>query len=112
VQARSHPNVLAASAWLNQLYHVPAARSSNSAAQPEDYRPDPLSYADRFRIRRAGGNWDYHRPHVDGESIYPRTIFQGFDTISWLQAEALSGGRIPSLENGTCVYVSSGIFVR
>ncbi|KAF4570972.1 hypothetical protein EYR36_008299 [Pleurotus pulmonarius] len=29
----------------------------------------PLSYADRFRIRRPGIRWDVHPPHVDGGAI-------------------------------------------
>jgi hypothetical protein len=26
----------------------------------------PLSYADRFRIRKPGTEWVFHPPHVDG----------------------------------------------
>ncbi|TFK22748.1 DUF1479-domain-containing protein [Coprinopsis marcescibilis] len=64
VQARSHPNVLAATVWLNQLYHV-----KNEKNQPGGVDLSvSLSYADRFRIRHPG-IWNMHPPHVDGGSI-------------------------------------------
>ncbi|KAJ8074514.1 hypothetical protein PM082_015415 [Marasmius tenuissimus] len=61
VEARSHPNVLATSAWLNNLYSTP----SNANLEGVDLST-PLSYADRFRIRHPGGHWGAHPPHVDG----------------------------------------------
>ncbi|KAF8896652.1 DUF1479-domain-containing protein [Infundibulicybe gibba] len=64
VQARSHPNVLAVSVWLNQLYHMKAEQ-----AAPGVDLGTPLSYADRFRIRHPGTQWDVHPPHVDGGAI-------------------------------------------
>ncbi|KAJ3832032.1 hypothetical protein F5878DRAFT_635685 [Lentinula raphanica] len=67
VQARSHPNVLAASAWLNNLYRN-TSESPNKAATGVDLNA-PLTYADRFRIRHPGGGWASFPPHIDGGSI-------------------------------------------
>ncbi|KAJ6468308.1 hypothetical protein C8R45DRAFT_1018246 [Mycena sanguinolenta] len=64
VQARAHPNMLAASIWLNNLYHA----TSGQKVQGVDLAT-PLSYADRFRIRHPGLQWDYHPPHIDGGGI-------------------------------------------
>ena len=63
VQARAHPNVLKASAWLNNLYH---AKSGNTLEGVD--LSVPLTYADRFRIRHPGGNWTSFPPHLDGMS--------------------------------------------
>ncbi|OJA12424.1 hypothetical protein AZE42_03385 [Rhizopogon vesiculosus] len=63
VQARAHPNVLKASAWLNNLYKKPGKQLEGVDLNV------PLVYADRFRIRRPGPGWDRHPPHVDGGSI-------------------------------------------
>ncbi|CAL1716090.1 unnamed protein product [Somion occarium] len=64
VRARAHPNVLAVSTWLNNMYHL------KSGAKLEDVDlSTPLSYADRFRIRNPGGQWNAHPPHVDGGAI-------------------------------------------
>ncbi|GBE88545.1 DUF1479-domain-containing protein [Sparassis latifolia] len=64
VRARAHPNVLAATSWLNNMYHV------RSGAQIENVDlSTPLMYADRFRIRHPGVQWDAHPPHVDGGGI-------------------------------------------
>ena len=61
IRARSHPNVLATTTWLNKMYH------SKSGNKVEDVDLDkPLMYADRFRIRHPGVQWDAHPPHVDG----------------------------------------------
>jgi len=61
LRARSHPNVLAAGVFLNNLYHA-----------EEDDVIDPnhnLNYADRFRIRQPSKNaWGNHPPHIDGAS--------------------------------------------
>ncbi|KIP06972.1 hypothetical protein PHLGIDRAFT_90163 [Phlebiopsis gigantea 11061_1 CR5-6] len=64
VRARAHPNVLAASAWLNQLYHVKSTRALSDVDLAA-----PLSYADRFRMRHPGNQWDKHPPHIDGGGI-------------------------------------------
>lgn len=61
VQARAHPNVLKASAWLNKLYHV----KSGKPLEGVDLNV-PLVYADRFRIRHPGLGWNNFPPHVDG----------------------------------------------
>ena len=97
IRARSHPNVLAATTWLNKMYH------SKSGNKVEDVDLDkPLMYADRFRIRHPGVQWDAHPPHVDGtygardsrftcmrqltsHSVVPDTVAP--------QAEASSGGK-------------------
>ncbi|CAE6529377.1 unnamed protein product [Rhizoctonia solani] len=48
LRARSHPNVLSAAVWLNSLFH---ARETSAVSLST-----PLMYADRFRIRKAGGS--------------------------------------------------------
>lgn len=64
VRGRAHPNVLAVTSWLNNLYHV------RSGAKIENVDlSTPLMYADRFRIRHPGVQWDRHPPHVDGGGI-------------------------------------------
>ncbi|KAF9266404.1 DUF1479-domain-containing protein [Marasmius fiardii PR-910] len=63
VEARSHPNMLAASTWLNNLYTSPEANMEGVDMSK------PLTYADRFRIRHPGGHWGAHPPHVDGGTI-------------------------------------------
>ena len=75
VQARSHPNVLAAIVWLNNLYHIQVTDKSNSEKNRKLAKTlegvdlnIPLAYADRFRIRKPG-RWDESpniHPHVDG----------------------------------------------
>ncbi|KAH9917026.1 uncharacterized protein B0H18DRAFT_47152 [Fomitopsis serialis] len=64
VRARGHPNVLAATSFLNNLYHV----KSGAKIESVDLST-PLTYADRFRIRHPGVQWDVHPPHVDGGAI-------------------------------------------
>ncbi|KAK1221694.1 hypothetical protein PQX77_015524 [Marasmius sp. AFHP31] len=64
VEARSHPNVLATSIWLNNLYSTPADVNLEGVDLSA-----PLSYADRFRIRHPGGNFQALPPHVDGGTI-------------------------------------------
>lgn len=63
VQARSHPNLLAATIWLNNLYHTNDGQKLDGVDLST-----PLTYADRFRIRRPGVLWDLHPPHIDGQS--------------------------------------------
>ena len=100
IRARSHPNVLAATTWLNKMYH------SKSGNKVEDVDLDkPLMYAERFRIRHPGVQWDAHPPHVDGtygarDSRFTcmRQLTSHFvvpDTVA-PQAEASSGGRTSS----------------
>lgn len=64
LEARSHPNMLTASAWLNNLYHAEAGQKMDGVDLSS-----PLSYADRFRIRHPGTVWTTFPPHVDGGSI-------------------------------------------
>lgn len=53
--------MLAASAWLNNLYHAEAGQKLDGVDLSS-----PLSYADRFRIRHPGTVWTTFPPHVDG----------------------------------------------
>ncbi|KAJ7116584.1 hypothetical protein C8R44DRAFT_792863 [Mycena epipterygia] len=64
IQARAHPNMLAASKWLNSLYHVTSGQKIDGVDLAT-----PLSYADRFRIRHPGVPWGRHPPHIDGGAI-------------------------------------------
>ncbi|KAA1467115.1 DUF1479-domain-containing protein [Dentipellis sp. KUC8613] len=64
VLARAHPNVLNATTFLNKLYHV-----KDDAQLDGIDLSTPLVYADRFRIRHPGIQWDAHPPHVDGGAI-------------------------------------------
>ncbi|KAJ3876883.1 hypothetical protein F5051DRAFT_504313 [Lentinula edodes] len=94
VQARSHPNLLAASAWLNNLYRD----SGNEPLDGVDLST-PLTYADRFRIRHPGVQWDAHPPHIDGGAIERwqdsafRTCFDDILSGEWQKHDpyALSG---------------------
>ncbi|KAJ7885220.1 hypothetical protein B0H13DRAFT_2235304 [Mycena leptocephala] len=64
IKARAHPNMLAASIWLNNLYHITAEQKVEGVDLAT-----PLSYADRFRIRHPGIMWGRHPPHIDGGAI-------------------------------------------
>ena len=51
------------------MYHV------KSGEQVENVDlTTPLNYADRFRIRHPGVQWDAHPPHIDGNIAKPRLI--------------------------------------
>jgi len=69
VKARSHPNVLAVTAWLNNFYHQPVGSESEWIKGLS--LDDSLSYADRFRIRHPGpaSIWNFLSPHMDGGGI-------------------------------------------
>ena len=43
------------------MYHVKSGAKIDSVDLST-----PLTYADRFRIRHPGVQWDAHPPHVDG----------------------------------------------
>ena len=62
VQARGHPNVLASQSFLSSLWH-----SSDPASQISTTYP--LTYADRFRMRRPGDAKFALGPHTDGGSV-------------------------------------------
>ncbi|KAI0045073.1 DUF1479-domain-containing protein [Auriscalpium vulgare] len=64
VLARAHPNVLNATTFLNNLYHTKDGKAPDGVDLSA-----PLSYADRFRIRRPGVAWEVHPPHIDGGAI-------------------------------------------
>ncbi|KAF9460316.1 hypothetical protein BDZ94DRAFT_934615 [Collybia nuda] len=64
LQARSHPNILSTTLWLTNLYHI-----KGESVEGMDLS-NPLSYADRFRIRRPGPqHTNILPPHVDGPTI-------------------------------------------
>ncbi|KAH6884384.1 hypothetical protein B0T10DRAFT_409939 [Thelonectria olida] len=79
VKARSHPNMLATQAWMNQFYTA-------DADQKIDLKI-PLSYCDRVQIRPPGDTQFALSPHVDGGGVERwedkaynhvyRKIFQG-----------------------------------
>ncbi|KZW03489.1 DUF1479-domain-containing protein [Exidia glandulosa HHB12029] len=93
VEARAHANILAATAWLNQLYTGEGADKRVLTA--------PLTYADRFRIRKPGPKWAFHPPHVDGGSIERwedpgfRQIYRDILSGEWAKHDAFDiDGRI------------------
>lgn len=73
VLARAHPNVLAATTWLNSLYHVDD--SGSNVLDGVDLST-PLTYADRFRIRHAGNLWKEHPPHIDGMPLLRKKVIR------------------------------------
>ncbi|THH30269.1 hypothetical protein EUX98_g3936 [Antrodiella citrinella] len=86
VRARGHPNVLGATTWLNSMYHL----KSDTKLDEVDLST-PLTYADRFRIRHPGNQWNAHPPHVDGggierweDSVF-RTCFADILSGNWRQ---------------------------
>ncbi|KAI0593965.1 DUF1479 domain protein [Biscogniauxia sp. FL1348] len=62
IRARSHPNLLKASTALMSLWHSSDPSSAISLSQP-------LSYADRLRIRQPGDATFALGPHMDGGSV-------------------------------------------
>lgn len=62
VKARAHPNVLKTQTFLSSLWHSSDPTSEISTTYP-------LSYADRFRIRRPGDAKFALGPHTDGGSV-------------------------------------------
>lgn len=69
--------MLAVNKFLNEFFHIPNTPSTTSAAgvttSDQDILVDlssPLTYADRFRIRKPNPEaWTAHAPHIDGGSI-------------------------------------------
>ena len=53
----------------------------------------PLMYADRFRIRRPGIQWDAHPPHVDGRLLALQSALQLMTFYLTTKVEASSVGR-------------------
>ncbi|KAH9945206.1 uncharacterized protein BXZ73DRAFT_86740 [Epithele typhae] len=84
IRARSHPNVLSVATWLNTMYHPKTEQKLDDV----DLNT-PLMYADRFRIRHPGVQWDAHPPHVDGGGIerwedkFFRGCFEDILTGNW-----------------------------
>lgn len=62
VKARAHPNMLEAQTWLMKLWHSNDKDALISTSQP-------LTYADRVRIRQPGDSSFALGPHVDGGSV-------------------------------------------
>lgn len=62
VQARAHPNVLRTQSFLSSLWYSSDSTSEISTTYP-------LTYADRFRIRRPGDAKFALGPHTDGGSV-------------------------------------------
>ncbi|KAI1344348.1 DUF1479 domain protein [Xylariaceae sp. FL0016] len=62
VRARAHPNLLKVSTALMNLWHSSDPDSAISLSQP-------LSYADRLRIRQPGDATFALGPHIDGGSV-------------------------------------------
>jgi hypothetical protein len=61
-EARAHPNMLSTQTFLQGLWH-------SSDASTEICTKYPLTYADRFRIRKPGDAKFALGPHVDGGSL-------------------------------------------
>ena len=96
VRARAHPNVLAASAWLNKFYHL---KGGAQGALADVDLAAPLSYADRFRMRHPGNQWHTHPPHIDGEQPVHCACARGAGRT--LTAEhTFAGGGIERWEDG------------
>ena len=88
VLARSHPSVLETQRFFNSLWHT----SSDSAPISLSTQ---LTYADRFRIRRAGDEaWGIRHAHIDSPSMErwrDRNYRKTFDKImkgSWREYDA------------------------
>ncbi|KAF9525722.1 DUF1479-domain-containing protein [Crepidotus variabilis] len=101
VLARAHPNVLAASVWLNNLYHCAKGDQADAATHVD--LSSPLTYADRFRIRKPGSHWKAFPPHLDGGSIERweepnfRQCFSAIFSGNWQKFDAYDiGGRVRS----------------
>ncbi|KAM3074556.1 hypothetical protein ACMFMG_007986 [Clarireedia jacksonii] len=62
VKARAHPNMLAAQRFLLSLWHNASPSSMISLTQP-------ITYADRVRIRQPGDSSFALGPHADGGSV-------------------------------------------
>ncbi|KAJ7666280.1 hypothetical protein B0H17DRAFT_1336369 [Mycena rosella] len=103
IQARAHPNMLAASTWLNTLYHAPSGQVLDGVDLAT-----PLSYADRFRIRHPGVPWARHPPHIDGGGIERwedenfRACFADILSGAWMKHDPYA--LEPRLEARTSMY--------
>lgn len=62
VEARAHPNVLDAQRFLQRLWHSSDPKTKVSTS-------NPLTYADRLRIRNPGDAKFTLGPHIDGGSL-------------------------------------------
>ncbi|KAF8318653.1 DUF1479-domain-containing protein [Clavulina sp. PMI_390] len=71
LEARAHPNVLAATTFLNEFFAIPPTTTSTTNIDDELVDlSTPLVYADRFRIRKPNKDaWTVHPPHIDGASV-------------------------------------------
>ncbi|KAH8120583.1 DUF1479-domain-containing protein [Phellopilus nigrolimitatus] len=73
IQARAHPNVLSLISWLNSLYYIGTFPKNDQVTSVDLLKgvelSTPLVYADRFRVRHPGAQWNTHPPHIDGGGI-------------------------------------------
>jgi Protein of unknown function (DUF1479) len=88
--------------WLNNLYHAQGADTNNSEKNEQLANTmkgvdmsTPLSYADRFRIRKPGTQWDFHPPHVDGAFSFVKLSISSLPLIH----EILVGGSMERWED-------------
>ena len=99
--ARSHPNVVAAQRWLNNFWH-PSSAEENQEFMKGVVLDQPLSYADRFRIRNPDRNekWTFFPPHIDGEhSCVTKPFFPDDRTLGAPKVAQLNDGRTPLCAN-------------
>jgi hypothetical protein len=98
--------MLTATAWLSKFYHVQVADTGNSEKNEQLANTlegvdlnIPLTYADRFRIRKPGTKWGlfFNPPHVDGACLTSVNLFLIQDTRS-------RDGKTHSSENVLRIY--------
>lgn len=71
------------------MYHVKPSSISDAEVLKGVELSTPLVYADRFRIRHPGVQWDAHPPHIDGGGIerwedpYFRSCFENILNGEW-----------------------------
>ncbi|KAJ7895767.1 hypothetical protein B0H13DRAFT_1885471 [Mycena leptocephala] len=93
IKARAHPNMLAASIWLNNLYHITAEQKVEGRWEDENFR---ACFADIL-----SGEWSKHDPYaleprLDAQtSLYGRpgqsTVFRAFQ--GWLAISKTGPGQ-------------------
>jgi hypothetical protein len=107
--------MLAATAWLSKLYHIQVADTGNSEKNEQLANTlegvdlnIPLTYADRFRIRKPGSKWnlDFNPPHVDGACFIFGLLRQSVPSfrIRYSQEEQSRDGKTHSSENVLRIY--------
>ncbi|KAJ7312753.1 hypothetical protein DFH08DRAFT_1087540 [Mycena albidolilacea] len=99
IKARAHPNMLAASIWLNNLYHITAEQKAEGVDLAT-----PLSYADRFRIRHPGIMWGGAIERWEDENF--RACFADILSGEWSKHDSYA--LEPRLDAQTCLYGRPG----